>query len=177
MLIPLIKTAAGAVLSAVKPTAAKVALAGIHEIAQRVAANAAKDPSLDVSSPLVHRARNTHALIGLPPGALYAVKVALQAAPPQVKAEVPRLEAALIRIRNDAAYLSEAAQSALSVLDSAYPTKTKGSVPHGPAPAVAPPPPDNEDHLPHHYPRTAPLDPPDDPTPAGNTRTKGFPGA
>ena len=162
MLIPLIKTAAGAVLSTIKPTAAKVALAGIHEIAQRVAANAAKDPELNLDSPHAHSVRNTRALLGMPPGALYALKVALEAAPPSLRTELPRLETALTRIRNDAAYLSDAAQTCLAVLDAAYPTKPKGAVPHGPATAAAPPAPDNEDHLPHHYPRTAPLDPPDD---------------
>lgn len=157
MFIPLLKTALGAVASTIKPTAAKLALAGVHDIARRVAANAAKDRTLDVSDFSVHAKRNTRALLGLPPGAVYAIKIALQAAPPEVARELPRLETALIRVRDDAAYLSDAAQTVLAVLDAASPTKPRGAMP-----TAAPPDPDPEP-TPHHYPKTAPPDPPDAP--------------
>lgn len=123
MIGPLIKTAAGLLANTVKPAATKLALTGLHEIARRVAANAGKDTAMDGSTLHAIGHRNLTGLRTLPPGALSVLKEVAAALPASATSELPRLEATLIRVRDDAAYLSEVAQTALTVLDALHPTK------------------------------------------------------
>ena len=134
MIVPLLKTIAGAVANAARPAATKMVMAGLRDLQKRVAANQGK-----VSPPVMPPA----ALLPLSRAARAEIRSVIMAHPTLHNA-IPDLEAALIRTRDSAAELFELSQTALQVLDaidarSVESTPPPPTTPPRPAVAVVPP--------------------------------------
>ena len=134
MIVPILKTIAGAVANAARPAATKMVMAGLRDLQKRVASNQAK-----VSPPVMPPA----ALLPLSRAARAEIRSVIQAHPTLYHA-IPDLETALIRCRDSAAELFELSQTALQVLDAldcrtVETTPPPQTAPPRPASPVVPP--------------------------------------